>query len=78
MEIPTAQLTYDGTQESRVRIRNFQRETFDDPGEPFTATIHDHNGIAQLQEMLTGQTIVRFPNGDYGIQVEAGEIEQVP
>lgn len=67
-------MTYDGTAETRVRIRNWQLDSFDDPGEPFQVYIGPA-ADPRLVELMIGQTVVRNPDGSYGIEVEAREGE---
>lgn len=70
----TGQTMYDGTEDSRVRIRNWQRETYDDPGEPFM--VQAHPGISDEEfELFTGQTLVRHPNGSFSVLQEATSVE---
>jgi len=77
MAQPTAQsvggeMTYDGTPESRIRIQNWQRETFVDPGEPFFVKLGPDDIPVELH---AGAVLVRFPNNTYGIEESAGEPE---
>lgn len=68
---PGGQLTYDGTPESRITIRNWQAETPDDPGVPLMVKLRP--GVEA--ELPVGGTLTRNPDFTYSIQVDATEPE---